>query len=101
MPMISDRVDALEIKVESLEGELSEIKQSLIEFDEFVGAALGQILEVLGEEGVVGRQISAIAQSTSDVNTSLQQSLANIGDSRTLESIKVSTQEIKRAVGVR
>lgn len=101
MPTISDRVDAIESKVESIEGEIGDIKQSLIEFDEFVGAALGQILEVLGEEGVVGRQISAIAQSTNDVNTALQQSLANIGDSRTLESIKVSTQEIKRAVGVR
>lgn len=101
MPTISDRVDALESKVELIEGEISEIKKSLIEFDEFVGAALGQILEVLGEEGVIGRQISVITQSTSEVNTALQHSLANIGDSRTLESIKESTQEIKRAVGVR
>lgn len=100
MPTISDRVDLLESQVESVEQEIRDIKQSLIEFDEFVGAALGQVLEVLGEEGVLGRQINAIAQSTSEVNSTLQESLANVGDSRTLESIKVSTQEIKRAVGV-
>jgi len=85
----------------SLEKRVELLETKLEEFDQIVFASISQILTSVGQNGSLTERVRQIEKSVREISENLELANDQLGDSRLIDAIKRSADEIKASLGIR